>query len=40
MISQACRKCGVVLNGSKKWVDKKLAQPCRDHKGNGKVLWQ
>jgi len=40
MISVACKKCGVVLNGSKKWVDKMLSLPCKDHKGNGQTLWQ
>lgn len=40
MESKQCSKCSVVLHGSKKWIDKKLAGPCKDHKGNGQSLWQ
>lgn len=40
MESRKCPKCGVVLNGSKLWIEKMLTKPCKDHKGSGTTLWQ
>jgi uncharacterized C2H2 Zn-finger protein len=40
MEQKRCPKCGVVLHGSKKWIEKTLAKPCEQHTGNGSDLWQ